>query len=300
MTPGCAGSVSQAARCRSLSTSVTASCCRATAAATRLIGRSPSSPAAAVRGGRRPACLPAWRLHVDRARADGRARRLGPLPPAVVGPLPRPHAERGLQWRASPPGRDHQDRQYPRAPAAGRSGLAPAPAATGERRARAGAARASQLRSASGPMRAAVVYTHAWEAVEGRGKRRTIVAVAVARELGRPLLGVGDDGVTAHRQRLGEGSAPAQKDARSDRGTATSSPSQATLDSREQLRSSPRTTRSCGPDPRISAPTRRVDETAYALPHRNKEGPANTGLQAGAPAHLTNLTSYQLFCGSRH
>ncbi len=95
---------------------------------------------------------------------------------------------------------------------------------------------------------------------------------------GRPLLGVGDDGVTAHRQRLGEGSAPAQKDARSDRGTATSSPSQATLDSREQLRSSPRTTRSCGPDPRISAPTRRVDETAYALPHRNKEGPANTGL----------------------
>ena len=71
-----------------------------------------------------------------------------------------------------------------------------------------------------------------------------------------------------------------------------SRPDWATLDSRERLRSSSSHTRSCGPDPRISAATQPVDKLPPRSPRRNKKartrGPSSR-------TDLTNLTPYQLY-----
>ena len=84
----------------------------------------------------------------------------------------------------APPGRDHQDRLRPRPPAAGRGRLALPPAA------RAAARRSSAARTASPPHvdrdrleGPAAPAPHLAPARSERAKRRTIVAVAVAREL---------------------------------------------------------------------------------------------------------------------
>ena len=106
---------------------------RARSPSSRTSRRSPRSSAGS--------CCLRGVVDADRARADGRARRLAALPAAVARPVPGPDAERGLDRRAAPPGRDHEDRQHARPPVARRGGLAPAAAAARQRRARAAPAR---------------------------------------------------------------------------------------------------------------------------------------------------------------
>ncbi len=94
-----------------------------------------------------------------------------------------------------------------------------------------------------------------------------------------------------HPQRPDEESAPA-KDARSDPRDSYEQPARATLDSRERPPLLTSHTRSCGPDPRISAVTL-ASTTAGALSPPNEEDPQIAGLQC---CHLTDLTPYQLSC----
>ena len=141
---------------------------------------------------------------------DGRARRLDAVPAAVARPVPRPDPERGLDRREAPPGRDHQDRQHARPPAAGRGGLAPATAAARERRARAAPARtAGRGPGSSRPQRPPPPRT---------AGTRSRAAASDARSSRSPSRA--NSPVTAgrsrrwsspHRQRLGEESAPAQR-----------------------------------------------------------------------------------------
>ena len=140
-TAGCAGNGSRARRSRSRSRSRTRRCCRQRHAVTCLTGDRRACLGAAVRRHRWQARLSARHRVADRARADGRDRRLAAVPAAVAGTVSRPDTERGLERRAAPARRDHQDRQHPRPPAAGRSGLAPAAAAASERDTRAAPAR---------------------------------------------------------------------------------------------------------------------------------------------------------------
>ena len=178
---------------------------------------------AALRRRRRTAGVPARRLHPDRARADGRARRLAALPAAVTRPLPGTGAERGLLGRATPPGGDHEDRQHARTSPARRGRLAPAPAAARERRARAAKAGAAgggpgACRRERAPAAPALARARGpRQAAHDRGRRRRTRAR-------RPLLGAGDDALAAVPQRPGEESAPAQTRGAT-RGTAMSSPS---------------------------------------------------------------------------
>ena len=211
-TPGCAGSASRSAAARArLRRVLRPRCCRQGAPRRARPGDRRAGRRAALRRGRRAARLPARRLHADRVRADGRARRLAALPAAVARPLPRPRAERGLHRRAPPPGRDHQDRQHA-TPAGcwsrrpGTSAGRCAPSATLERR-RQGQPAAVRARADRSARR-----LHArWHALERRGKRRTIVAVAVARELAGYCWALGDHELAARRQPAGEESAPAQR-----------------------------------------------------------------------------------------
>ncbi len=78
----------------------------------------------AVRRCRWAARLSPRRLDADGVRVDRRARRLEQVSARVARPVPRAHPERELKRAASPSGRDHQDRQHARAPAADRSRLA--------------------------------------------------------------------------------------------------------------------------------------------------------------------------------
>ncbi len=119
---------------------------------------------------------------LDRVRADCRARRLEQVPARVARPVPRPHPERELKRRAAPPRCDHQDRQLARTPAPDRSRLAPPPPVTFEPHAGNQTHRQVPRRaSPSRPQRPQAPPR--WHALEARGKPRTIVVVAVAREL---------------------------------------------------------------------------------------------------------------------
>jgi transposase len=109
--------------------------------------------------------------------------------------------------------------------------------------------------------------------VEAAWHQRRLVRASAAlerRRLGQPR---------AHRRRREERSAAQLRAAAS-----------ATLDPRERLRS-PSHTRSCGPDPRISAVTRRR-RLLVRSPRRRKR-PATSG--PPMRAHLTILTPYQLW-----
>jgi len=64
-------------------------------------------------------------LDADRVRARRRGRGLEPVQRLHDRGLPRARADRELQRRQPTPGLDHQDRQHPRPPAAGRGRLAP-------------------------------------------------------------------------------------------------------------------------------------------------------------------------------
>jgi transposase len=97
--------------------------------------------------------------------------------------LPRPSPHRVLQRHDQCPGIDHQDRQQPRPPAAGRGILAPpqAPTPRGQGRRRPPrrlAPRCSRPRTSRRPPPASPVDRHA-----GPREEPSIIAVAIAREL---------------------------------------------------------------------------------------------------------------------
>ena len=132
----------------------------------------------------RQAALPARDRHAVSRRAVRRGRRLRALQQG--GPadeLPRPRTVGEQQRRNAPPGRDHEDRLTARPPTARRVGLAlPQAAARGK---------ALERRQDGQPAHVLAIAWQAqqrlhrvWRRLDGeRGKRRTIVAVAVAREL---------------------------------------------------------------------------------------------------------------------
>ncbi len=205
---------------------------------------------AALRRRRRPARLPARRLHSDRGRPERRARGLGALPAALSRSLPRPRAERAFLGRAAPPGRDHEYRQHPCPPAPRRGRLAqrrPLRASVALERRRQGQPVAVRARADQSALR----LHRRWHALERHGKRRAIVAVAVARDFAAHCSALATMTWRAS-QRLGEQSAPATTRGAT-RETGYEQP-RATLDPRGRLRSRSHT-RSCGLGPRISAAT---------------------------------------------
>ena len=132
----------------------------------------------------RPVALPARRRHADRGRAVRRGRRLRTVRPRrAADELPRAGPV-GVNDREQPAARiDHEDRIGARPPAARRSR-----AGTTAKRRR--CARPSTDRQAGQPPEAvAIAWTaqrrlhRTWARLEARNKRRTIIAVAVAREL---------------------------------------------------------------------------------------------------------------------
>ena len=132
----------------------------------------------------RPAALPARDRHADRGRAVRRDRRLRALRARrAADELRRPGALREHDRPAAPARRDHQDRLRPRPPTARRGRLA-LPHATR------GSARRSADRQDGQPAEAVAIAWSAqqrlhrtWTRLEARAKRRTIIAVAAAREL---------------------------------------------------------------------------------------------------------------------
>ena len=136
------------------------------------------------RAGGGPAALPARGRHADRVRAGRRDRRLAPLHRLQHRRLPRAGALGVLQRRAAGPGRDHQDRQQPRPPAAGRGRLAPPPPARGPAGnwspARRRPAAAVRARAEAGNRR----LHQRWSRLDAaRQAPAPSVVVAVAREL---------------------------------------------------------------------------------------------------------------------
>ena len=128
----------------------------------------------------------------------------------------------GLERRAAPPRRDHQDRQHARAPAARGGRLAPAAAAARERdphptppRTTRRGTRASRPQRTPAPPALARPRAARQAAHDRRGRRR-----ARTRQ---PLLGARDH-VAARPQRPGEESAPAPRTREATRGSAMSRP----------------------------------------------------------------------------
>ena len=138
------------------------------------------------RRGRRPRAVdvPARDRHADRRRAVRGDRRLRPVPaPRAGDELSRRGAVRALLRRAAAARPDHQVRQPARPPAARRGRLALPPR-------RPGSAGSLARRQTDGePEIVALSWKaqrrlhHVWQRMEQRGKRRTIIAVAAAREL---------------------------------------------------------------------------------------------------------------------
>ena len=146
--------------------------------------RSPSAARLAVGADRRAGCVPARDRHADRGRAVRGDRRLRPLrAPRAADELPRRRALRALHRRAPPARLDHQVRQPARPPAAGRGRLALPPRAARRPSSCAAARRRRARQSSRSPGRPNAACTASGSRMEQRGKRRTIIAVAVAREL---------------------------------------------------------------------------------------------------------------------
>ena len=110
-----------------------------------------------------------------------------------------------------------------------------------------------------------------WHALETRGKPRSIVVVAVARELAGHCWCARDDGVAATTNGSAR-RAHRRNDARSDPREHWEQPPQATLDARERHRSSSRI-------PGHAAPTR-----AYESRHRRRRQPVRSPRQDPNPA----------------
>jgi len=103
--------------------------------------------------------------------------------PEALGAISRPDPERELKRTAPPPRRDHQDRQLARPPAAGRGRLAPTQPDTPEHHPRTQTRRQEPLAVRAQAERSSSRLHARWNALESRGKPRTVVVVAVAREL---------------------------------------------------------------------------------------------------------------------
>ena len=120
--------------------------------------------------------LPARDRHPDRVRVGRRGRRLGPVHRQDHRLLHRTGAQRVLLGPVPGPGLDHQDRQHPPAPAAGRSRLAPPPRLPGrEDHARplgAGRPRRTSPRRRGQPAAAPPLEHHARPAQAPRGRQR--------------------------------------------------------------------------------------------------------------------------------
>ena len=129
------------------------------------------------------AALPARDRHADRGRAVRRDRRLRALRARrAADELPRARPVREQHRRAAAPRRDHQDRLRPRPPAAGRGRLALPQAPRHPQGA--GRPPAGQPAHAVAIAWSAQQRLHrTWQRLEQRAKRRTIIAVAAAREL---------------------------------------------------------------------------------------------------------------------
>ena len=128
--------------------------------------------------------LPARDRHADRGRAGRRDRRHPRLRASQAArELPRPGPVRALLRRAPPPGLDHQGRLTPRAPAADRGRLALPPTAPRLADAQAPPGRPVTGRDRRRLARAAAAVPPLGAPRRRRGKKRTTVAVAVAREL---------------------------------------------------------------------------------------------------------------------
>ena len=283
---GFAGSGSTADRSRSCSTSATAGCSTRRADGTRSTRRSPSSPHAAVRRRRQPACLSARRLHAHRVRVDRRAWRLAPVPSRVARAVSRSHPERILKRGAAPSRRDHKDRQQPRTPAADRGRLASTPPAPQERHARAETRR--QASRGASPGRAQRSPTARTLARAREPRQAPLDRRGRGRARARwTLLGNRDDGVAATINPSAR-RAHRRNDARSDPREHCERPARATLDARQRHRSSFRTSGH-------AAPTR-----AYESRHRRRRQPMRSPRRlnpatAGPnnPAPLTGRTPYE-------
>src|SRR5205085_6904037 len=135
---------------------------------------------AAVRRGRRPACLPARRLDADRARLElgdwtrFRPQSLGPF--LGLTPSEDSSGERRRQGAITKTGNTHARRLLVEAAWQQRRPLRESATLTRRRQGQPAAVRAQADRSARR-------LHQRWHALERRGKRRTVVAVAVAREL---------------------------------------------------------------------------------------------------------------------
>ncbi len=110
-------------------------------------------------------------------------RRVAALRRALDRRLPGAHAQRELLRRAPPPGGDHQDRQRSRAAPAGRGGLAPAAAGRGPSRELARRREGQPALVRERAVAAERRLHRRWRSFDARGKRSTVAAVAVAREL---------------------------------------------------------------------------------------------------------------------
>ena len=143
-----------------------------------------AAPELAVGGAGRPAAVPARGRHADRGRAVRRDRRLRAVRPRRAADELRRAGPVRVNDRAAAPARvDHQDRVRARPPAAGRGRLAL------PQRAPRSARRSPSARTASPPEAIAIAWSaqrrlhRTWTRLEARAKRRTIIAVAAAREL---------------------------------------------------------------------------------------------------------------------
>ena len=143
----------------------------------------------------RAARLPPRRLHADPIRVDRRARRLEQVPSHLARPVPRPHPQprelrsrrRRRQGAITKAGNSTPRRLL--VEAAWHHRRPPRLGVTLERR------RTKQITSRASPSRPErPPASRTLDALEGRGKPRTIVVVAVARKLAGRCLGTRDDG----------------------------------------------------------------------------------------------------------
>ena len=141
----------------------------------------PGSPWAAAG---RAVALPARDRHADRRRAVRRDRRLRTLRARrAADELRRPGPVREHDRPAAPARRDHQDRLRARPPAAGRGRLALPQAPRDRQGAQPSARTASPPRRSRSPGAPSSACTAPGRGSKQRAKRRTIIAVAAAREL---------------------------------------------------------------------------------------------------------------------
>ena len=128
------------------------------------------------------AALSARGLDVDRHRVVRRGRRLAPVHRLHDRGLSRAGALGVLLRGPAGSGRDHQDRQRSRPPAAGRGRLAPPPPPAHQPGTRPTRRRPARRGPGSGRGRGRRLHQR-WCRLEARNKRPTVSVVAVAREL---------------------------------------------------------------------------------------------------------------------